>query len=324
MRTLVLLVRVLAGLLRFALTGRNGPGAYGAMRRLYARTDGRFNDAILALYRRLRPWRPQPVDGCLGRWSVAEQQAVADALRRDGIAVFERRLPEAMCAALERHARTVPCLPMGASEPQVYGGPRQALRHDFSPQDIVASPEACRVLFDGTFAALAGAYFGARPVFDFAAMWWTTAAGERDLSAAAQKFHYDMDRLYFLKFFVYLTDVTPQTGPHVFVAGSHRRKPQALRRDGRFEDADIARHYPAEAIRSICAPRGTVFAADTRGLHKGQPVLAGERLVLQVEFALNRFGQSYVPVRVSAADLRARGLAAAPDARVFPDVAQAR
>ena len=133
-------------------------------------------------------------------------------------------------------------------------------------------------------------------------------------------YHWDMDRLFFLKFFFYLTDVTPETGPHVFVAGSHGSKPPALRQDRRYEDNEVTPHYAAEAIRTICGPRGTIFAADTRALHKGQPVVLGERLALQVEFAISKFGQNYRNADVRWSALQRYGFGRMPDARVFRNI----
>lgn len=286
--------RFLVGYRLWLKTGHTPQRAYFALRYLHARSNGYFNDLWRACAQRIRPFAPQAVDGFLGPWSVAEQAGIAAQLEQDGIALLPRRLPESLCRELEGYARSHPCLPLGQQQPTLYvSGQAQALRYDFDLNALLSQPLAARIAKDGTFAAVAGAYFRTQPVFDFLAMWWTTAAGPRDLSGAAQMFHYDMDRIFFLKFFVYLTDVGPDNGPHVYVAGSHRRKPKTLREDRRFEDGEIAQHYSADRVRSITGPRGTVFAADTRGLHKGEPVRQGERLVLQVEYALNRFGQNY-------------------------------
>lgn len=288
------LARFCSGYLVYRRTGRTPTPAYFAMRQLHARTDGRFNDVWLWFARVLRPHRPSPVQGFLGDWTAVQLQQLAAQLERDGIAVLERRLPEPRCAELETYARRTPSLPLGRTDRELYRSETaSALRYDFDPASLKREPLAADLAFDGTCAAIAGAYFRSRPVFDFLTMWWTTGRGARDLSGAAQQFHYDMDRLFFLKFFVYLTDVEADNGPHVYVAGSHRRKPASLREDRRFSDAEVAAAYPAERIRHITGPRGTVFVADTRGLHKGEPVRTGERLVLQVEYALNRFGQNY-------------------------------
>ena len=123
---------------------------------------------------------------------------------------------------------------------------------------------------------------------------------------AAQRFHADLDRLRFVKFFAYLTDVGPDQGPHVYVRGSHRRRPTALRADRRFRDDEVRARFPERDLVSIEGPAGTVFAADTSGLHKGLPLADGHRLVVQVEFASGLLGAPYTSVAPStfAPDVR--------------------
>jgi hypothetical protein len=109
-----------------------------------------------------------------------------------------------------------------------------------------------------------------------------------------------MDRLKFLKFFIYLSDVTSKNSPHCYVRGSCFRKPAALLRDGRIADEEIARHFPAQDLIEVTAPRGSIFAVDTRGFHKGKAVEEGERLLLQLEFTNSLFGQNYGTMPVAA------------------------
>ena len=116
---------------------------------------------------------------------------------------------------------------------------------------------------------------------------------ESPSSEAAQLFHFDMDRLKFIKFFIYLTDVDEEHGPHVYVARSHVRKPSLVRRDGRIVDEEILSAYGADAIVEITGPQGTILAVDTRGFHKGRAPEAGDRLMFQVEYANSLFGVPY-------------------------------
>ncbi len=107
-------------------------------------------------------------------------------------------------------------------------------------------------------------------------------------------YHFDMDRPRWLKFFFYLTDVGPENGPHCFIRGSHRTggiAHELLERGyARLDDADVARHYPSADHISFTGKKGTIIAEDTRGLHKGQHVLHGDRLVFQLELANTLFG----------------------------------
>ncbi len=51
-------------------------------------------------------------------------------------------------------------------------------------------------------------------------------------------------------------------------------------------------------IKEILGLRGTVFLADTRGLHKGLEVRKGNRLVFQTEYSSSLFGSPYPRVVV--------------------------
>jgi hypothetical protein len=137
---------------------------------------------------------------------------------------------------------------------------------------------------------VADAYLNCEASFAGVAMWRSLAFGSEPSSEAAQQFHSDRDHLQFLKFFIYLTDVTEDTGPHVYVRGSHRVRPQELRRDVRFTDDEVLACYDRNAIIEQCGPRGTVLAVDTSGLHKGKLPERNERLMLQFEFASSLFG----------------------------------
>ena len=130
-------------------------------------------------------------------------------------------------------------------------------------------------------------------------MWWSAPTCDEQLqSRAAQLYHFDMDRLKFVKFFVYLSDVDSDRGPHCYVRGSHLRKPAELLKDDRLSDDEILKHYPASELIELTGKAGTMLAVDTRGLHKGKPLETGDRLIFQVQFADSLFGQNYPQIHV--------------------------
>jgi hypothetical protein len=310
------------GVLAYWLGGKTPRVCFHAMRRLYGPTNGFFNRVALGIARRLRPPDPiAPLSGFLGRLSAEDIQRLVQNIDEQGYAVFDRLLPAEMCDSLLEFAQTMPCTAMGEKTPSLYSEENaRALRYDFSEESVLSNPVACKIAMDGTLAAIAGAYFRCRPIYDFTAMWWTTRFGEKNYSTAAQEFHFDMDRVFFLKFFVYLTDVTLESGPHVFVAGSHKNKPRSLRDPVRFDDSQIEANYSPDAIKRICGPRGTIFAEDTSGLHKGMPVISGHRLAFQVEFTISKYGQNYPSPVVAVNALERAGISQPLDARVYPNV----
>lgn len=113
--------------------------------------------------------------------------------------------------------------------------------------------------------------------------------GRKDESDAAQMYHADNDTpTGWLKVFIYLTDVSEENGPHVFVPGSHRERPVALARDGRFSDEEVERHFGPG--RKLTGPAGTVIVENTQGFHKALTVRSGTRTIFELECVNCLFG----------------------------------
>lgn len=288
-----------AGLAVYALTKRTPLAAALSLRRLYVSTDGRLNDAGARVSSILHP----PIDlplagGVLGRLDAPEISEIAHEIELKGFFVFDVTLDSSICERIGRFARETPAMlypkVKGADDLVVYDPERPlAPRYEFEERRIFELNELQELATDETLMAVAQAYLRCRPINDLVAMWWSPPTGSAPSSEAAQLFHFDMDRLKFVKFFIYLTDVDSGHGPHVYVKGSHVRKPKPIRRDGRIPDEEILEHYGREAIVEITGERGTILAVDTRGFHKGKAPEAGDRLLLQVEYANSLFGMTY-------------------------------
>jgi hypothetical protein len=179
----------------------------------------------------------------------------------------------------------------------------EGVRYDFSAQDVIDNPDVQQLMADSSVIAVAQRYLRCKPILDVMSMWWHTAHSKIPDKEAAQFWHFDMDRIKWLKFFIYLTDVGPDNGPHSFVAGSHRTGgiPASLRLKGyaRLTDQEVEACYPRERFIEFTAPRGTIIAEDTRGLHKGKLVTQGDRLMLQLQFSNSLFGGYYPPSHFS-------------------------
>jgi hypothetical protein len=290
---------------RYLHTDSTPRWGYSAMRKLFGSPRSHAIDELMERAAREHPRLDlERASGVITR----PTGPIVDQLRRDGLVVLDDRLPEQTCAALQQLAEQVGCrlrdgrpgMPtMARFDPDS----PMAVRYDIPEQDILRLEVAQELLGDRSLLSIAQDYLGSAPVQDLVAMWWTTPSATGS-SQAAQQFHFDLDRLRFLKMFAYLTDVGPDNGPHEFVRGSHRGLPVALRADRRFTDDEVLRHYDKTAIESVTGRRGTMFLADTRGLHKGLNARAGHRLVFQMEFATSLFGAPVsrfdVPVRSSA------------------------
>ncbi|MEO0650195.1 MAG: phytanoyl-CoA dioxygenase family protein [Planctomycetota bacterium] len=301
------------GIRHFERTGETPSRAYRAMRRMYVRTRGR---SLADLRARLeRPAAPSAPGGRFAHWDRTTRAQVLDRLERDGCAVLPERLEPEFVARVLRFASETPCRFLRTTTTGAWSDERAPFdptnpassRYQFEPEQVLACAPAVELATDPSLAALAEAYLGAAAILDQITLWWSAPGYDQLREAAAQAYHFDLDRPNFLKVFVYVTDVTPDTGPHCYVRGSHRNLIDAVARDGRHTDESIHAAYGPEAELQICGPAGTVLLADTLGFHKGLPPTAGPRLMLQLEFTTSLFGAplNRVPLERAPEALRA-------------------
>ncbi len=276
--------------------------AYSCMRKLFG-ADPRSFDHLATLARGEQPMAGvTPSSGLV----VGRVDVVVEDLLTHGYHVLPDLLDERECEALTAVAREGVCnlvesFPGAPATARFDAAAPQAVRYELDEADVIACAAAQRLAADRSLLELARRYLGATPIQDLVAMWWSVPGPGAASSAAAQQFHFDLDRLSFLKVFVYLTDVGPGNGPHVYVRGSHRDLPAALRVDRRFGDEEVERWFPGRQI-SIEGRRGTVFVADTRGMHKGLALVEGHRLVFQLQFSSSLYGAPYRRLAVGDPD----------------------
>lgn len=279
---------------------------YLAMRQIYAATRGWIDQVVDAKINEIFP--PPPASDLasplFGDFSAAAIDGIVQTLDRDGLYLFDRPLPpdalEELLCVMER----VPlCDQYGGGQAHLADLDASRARYMVEESHLYADETPWRMVADPVLLGIVGRYLRCQPVMDSLSAFATfPGSGDaEELSRSAQLFHADKDRLSFIKLFVYLSDVDRQTGPHVYVAGSHRTKPDHLWRDGRFSDEEVAAAYPADAVRTVVGPRGTLFLADTRGIHKGLPVQSGRRLMFQIEYSNSCAGKHY-PAEFRLAD----------------------
>jgi hypothetical protein len=179
---------------------------------------------------------------------------------------------------------------IGAFDALVKEGLPGSFRYQFLEKDIPVAP-AVGLYQDMGIVRAIGDYIG-HPILRRACAWYSTRPDGytvEDEVKSAQFYHFDNDTpAGWVKVFMYLTDVSDESGPHVFIPGSHKELPPELTRDGRFSDEEAERILgPGEVLKGEA---GTIIVADTQGFHKGLTPQSGMRLVLQLEFVASLFG----------------------------------
>jgi hypothetical protein len=309
---------VACGVVRYWLTGRTPPAAHQALIRLFCWSRGRSNDCMAAALALggapmllTATSRQRPNDDGEAACRVAAK------IRADGYCVLDDRIAPEVCERLLMFALTINARVRNATsevatkEARPYRRDKpEGVRYDIDATDVLSCADVQRLLADPALLSVAAHYLGTTPIADVVTMWWHTAYSNRPDEDAGQFFHFDMDRIKWLKFFIYLTDVGPENGPHCFIKGSHKSKgiPAALLRKGyaRLSDEEVFSHYTKDQMIKFTAARGTIIAEDTRGLHKGLEVLKGDRLMLQLQFSASLFGGSYPAItfgRIVSAEL---------------------
>jgi hypothetical protein len=310
LKTIIYSCGLILGLLIYVVTKKSPYFGYQSMVHLFCLTKGRSNDLITSVIKLLNP--PEPIDyNSNTGFLKSEVDKAAQSINEKGYYIFNKKLSEDMCNRLLQFALTERCegreMDMQTASSNrhktIYSrGQSDCVRYDFFTDDLLANKDIQILLGDLSFADVAQSYLGSKPTIDIVTMWWHTAYSKEPDKKAAQYYHFDMDRPKWLKFFVYLTDVTVETGPHVFIEGTHKSGeiPSKFLNKGysRLTDNEINEVYDSSRIKEFIAPRGTIIAEDTRGLHKGKNLINSDRLILQFQYSNSQFGGKYAKSKI--------------------------
>lgn len=308
-RLILSTLRFAKGIQHFRKDGETPMESYYAMRDLYSLTNGRFNDLISWLQMSRHPKNLEVIpSGILGKLSNFEVKNIAAEIKKNGYYIASKKIDLDTANKLVEFCKTTPCKPLKINsedfqdfaDKKVIFNPLSPIAptYHFNMKQVSENLDFLSLILDQSLLAVAQEYLNCSPVLDSVALWWSAPFNGKGTSEAAQEFHYDMDRIKFLKIFIYLTDVNSENGPHCYVKESHIRKPRALLSDGRKSDSEIKIHYSESQINELHGSQGTIILADTRGFHKGKPLASGHRLIFQLEYSNSLFGQNYPKVRL--------------------------
>jgi len=331
------------GMWRYWRRGEPAPESGYLAQKLYAYTDGRSNDILF----RILESRRREKDLSFG-WqgtSLVGDTAVDDrnieevvcTLKEDGVVVIPPRLrPRAVRDLCELasicpletitfgpprpdyvsgSASTVPIVETGTSSGMDPSNPRHSV-YKLPRAHLLDNQHVQSLLCDPYLLSVAARYLGVFPVVTKPDMWWDTDFLPPGLRP--RPFHVDSGCLRWLKVGVNLTETTFESPHLVYVKGSHRpnklTRPLTRRLLSRMNlsDKEVS-DVCADKIVRITAPAGSITLADTRGIHKGELSLRGNRLVLYFGLEGSAFNNIDQPVLLNKVGIElARAMKARP------------
>lgn len=216
---------------------------------------------------------------------VEEWRAVSE-LQLQGIASLGQLLDIEKCQELRKYFETKPVYdPYRVHLPE-FLPLNESARFEKShiahhqPADVLSAPYIIDLINSDKLLRIASDFLGCKPTVQYIAVWWSynvkTGAQE------AEFFHRDVDDWRFLKLFIYLDDVLAENGPHVYVKNSSKSSKLTMIR--RFSDEEVLASFGEDNINHMTGSAGQAFLEDTFGIHKGQPVQNGRRIILQAVY----------------------------------------
>ena len=192
--------------------------------------------------------------GLLGELNNDSVNDICQQIKNNGYYVFDSKLSSEKVTDLKNFAQNTPInyLMIDANNKAKFSEAKitykesknKSNRHQFTNiSAFKGNQNINEIISDFNFLHIANNYLNTKPILDLVTMWWSNSLNrienekkEMLKNSAAQMFHFDMDRLKFLKFFIYLTDVDSNTGPHVYVKKSNKVLPKYITADGRYSD----------------------------------------------------------------------------------------
>lgn len=290
-------------LAQFAETGTTQSGDSRALVDAFLMSGGEWlTDGSKKIASRTPKYDFSDARDVLGLWREPGSFDTALAsLRRDGYAILDVDLPPEIVTSLSSDFQQAPCTL--TSDKKTSLSPDQRVQVDMhnplaekyavDTNALVQNPLVRDLLLDRGLLQIAQEYVGSAPIVDIITAWYSFPT-DSPSHEAAQLFHFDLDRVRWLKAFFLLTDQTAETGAHLYIPGTQRDRGidgRLLERGyARLEDDEVAQFYPRSTWKTMEGRKGTILLEDTRGLHKGIALQRDHRLMLQFEYAQSLFG----------------------------------
>ena len=239
---------------------------------------------------------PQRENQPLSSMFQVKRPDVVSALREDGIfgdlilpsTVTDEILQFALATrCFGNHDRRLDLTPAEQAERQDVENPVTSGHYFERVEDC---PAIMALQSDQLLHGVARDYLGANAKVISTRLWWSFPAprASSDQSSPEEMLHFDLDDWRMLKFFFYITPVDAESGPHLYMRGTHKHhvlKHQFSITVGR-PMTEVLSTYGADRLMSIYGAAGSGFAEDPYGYHAGSLAQTTNRLMLEIGFGI--------------------------------------
>ncbi|MBE9080050.1 hypothetical protein IQ241_22620 [Romeria aff. gracilis LEGE 07310] len=159
-------------------------------------------------------------------------------------------------------------------------------------------PAILKLANDPKVREIASKYIGKPAIYTGSSMFWTYPIRNKSYDSDQQKFsqyHYDLDDFSGVRFCFYLSDVDFDSGPHVCIRGSHRKRSllHTLNFLSRVQlESELRKVYQDDQFMTLKGQAGFGFIEDTFCFHKGEVPAKRPRLFLQLHFTANNYNRT--------------------------------
>lgn len=239
---------------------------------------------------RIAQWSPSALRTCIdGEGLTNEQGLFLESLKKDGIASFDRFLYQEIIDRIKEQFEGKELTEIGPPKRSgfnIHNAPLNVSWATFTDKDILGCKEIIAIANHPDILTIASHYLNCVPTISNISL--TYRFPTLNKPKGSENFHRDVDEWRFLKFFIYLTDVDTNSGPHCYVKRSHLYP--GFTKIQRIPDSQVEGVFSEEDIVEITGKSGDAFLEDTFGIHKGKVATHNPRLMLQVQYSIGPIG----------------------------------
>ena len=211
-------------------------------------------------------------------------------LREKGTFRFDSLLPAHQIKEIKEFLKDKPVCNQHVPPGQTSGPLEEATSrfNSYFPEHMLECPHLLEAVLNKEILAIVAEYMGCMPSLYSINAFWMLSKFTPSSTSGIQQFHRDYDDYKNVVVFLYLTDVSADDAPHLFVTESHKLKLK--------DESDQC--YDESKVVALTGPEGSTFIEDVYGVHSGGDGsdLKKDRLVVWFRFGLHKNNPTKIQV----------------------------